>query len=134
MSMICLVSLVAWAEPTPEVLAPQGRPEALADAPAPPKVRRKRALRRARRARNEEVVAREVAEVPSRLQRGPLCEDLVRQATALTPDTLADLRAACPSFFPVPAPPTFCRVDPCVTDVRWTDGTEQTASATRVER
>jgi len=72
---------------------------------------------------------RDVAE--GRLDRTVLCRELAPLAAGLKPGTRATLKEACPSFFPVPAPPTFCRIDPCVTDVPIDAGPDRRAEATR---
>lgn len=77
-------------------------------------------------------LARRLAEMgEGRLDRVTVCRELTPKADRVTAPTLALLKDACPSWFPVPAPPSFCRIDPCVTDVPVDDGADRTAVGPR---
>lgn len=137
MSLLLALSFAAHAEPPPT----SDPPEAIEPA------RDRRSRRRRRRASRppEEPVespdpaqqeaielARRLADLvenPDRLSRTALCRELVPMADSVEAETLASLKVACPSWFPVPAPPTFCRIDPCVTDVSFDEGSDRTATA-----
>ncbi|MEN0066640.1 MAG: hypothetical protein AAGA48_31190 [Myxococcota bacterium] len=121
------MSFAAWAEPPAEEVQP-----ADVEAKAPAEVEKVSDPEATRRVA-EELSRRFTASGASRhpLDRVALCRELVPLADEVSDATLVQLKAACPSWFPVPAPPTFCRIDPCVTDVAWVDGSNRTAKAPR---
>ncbi|MEM6927548.1 MAG: hypothetical protein AAF602_11505 [Myxococcota bacterium] len=136
MSLLLALSFAARAEPPasdpPEAVEPtrdrrsrrrRRRTERAVEEPeASPDPARQEAIELARR-------LADLAENPDRLSRTALCRELVPMAEGVEAETLASLKVACPSWFPVPAPPTFCRIDPCVTDVPFDEGSDRTAAA-----
>ena len=119
MSMILALCFVARAEPPAE--EPASAEQAVQTPPTGAQASRKAARQLARR----------LTDRRGRLNRTELCLELVPKADEVDPSTLVQLKQACPSWFPVPAPPTFCRIDPCVTDVEFDDARERTATAPR---
>ncbi len=139
MSILLALAVVARADPPVDDTPPTDPPEVLSKREARELARRLAELTpeapgdgRSRGSRRAKRQAIEPASVqPARLSRVSVCQELVPKAPSLSEETLDALKATCPSWFPVPAPPTFCRIDPCVTDLKVEEGPDLTATAPR---